>query len=69
MPEKGDQVAYRSFAGDVWDAVVTGLREGGFVDIDLSGPGLKEPYPLHAIRWSDDPADDRPGARPRAPKR
>jgi hypothetical protein len=68
MPAKGDPVSYRSFVGDCWDAVVTAVRPNGFVDVELSGPGLKEPYALTAVRWSDDPASTMPGARPRRPK-
>jgi hypothetical protein len=67
MPIKGDPVAYRSFAGDVWDAVVTGVwaDKFGFVDVEVTGPGLKEPMALTAVRWSDDPESLMPGARPR----
>lgn len=65
LPVLNERVAYRSFAGDTWDAVITGVPAPGFVDVDLSGPGLKEPYHLRAVRWYDDVLDERPGARPR----
>ncbi len=64
-PAINARVAYRSFGGDTWDAVIRNIRLGGFVDIDLSGPGLKEPYELHGIRWYDDPENPNPGARPK----
>ena len=62
---KGDVVAYKSFAGETWDAVVLAVRSPGHVDIVVSGSGLTEPMELHAIRWSDDPDAPLPGARPR----
>lgn len=65
MPDRGDEVAYRSFAGETWDAKITNVRPAGFVDIEISGPGLREPMSLTAIRWYDDPAEKAPGARPR----
>ena len=67
MTAKGDQVAYRSFAGETWPATILAVGPPGFVDIAVSGPGLIEPMELHAIRWSDDPAAPLPGARPRRP--
>ena len=78
MPIVNERVAYRSFAGDVWDAVVTNVwdlrdvgsrssgRGVGYIDIDIVLPGGKEPWPLKAIRWYDDPAEKCPGARPMA---
>lgn len=62
---KGDAVAFRSFAGEIWDAVILAVRQAGYVDVAVSGPGLAEPMELHAIRWSDDPDNILPGARPR----
>ena len=47
--QKGDEVFYRSLAGPVYDAVVTRVRDAGFVDLDVD-IGTKEPFPLHAIR-------------------
>ena len=63
--QKGDAVSYRSFGGDLYDAIITGIRPAGFVDVDLTGPHLKEPYALTGVRWSDDPESKLPGARPK----
>jgi len=60
----GDSVAYRSFAGETWAATVLAIHATGHVDIAVTGPGLTEPMELHAIRWYEDPDDNRPGARP-----
>lgn len=50
MVAKGDEVGYRSFAGDVYDATVTGERPGGFFDIEVHIPGVGEPWPVRAVR-------------------
>lgn len=50
MVAKGDKVGYKSFAGDVYDATVTGERPGGFFDIDVHIPGVGEPVPVRAVR-------------------
>ena len=47
--QKGDEVSYRSLAGPVYDAVVTGVRPSGFVDLAVD-VGAKEPYPLIGVR-------------------
>lgn len=47
--QKGDEIAYRSIAGPVYDAVVTAVGPPGFVDLDVE-IGAKEPWPLRAIR-------------------
>ena len=60
-----DAVAYRSMGGDTYDATVTRVRDAGFVDVELTGPFLKEPFALTAVRWYDDPDEPRSGARPR----
>jgi len=66
MPAVNECVAYQSFAGDTWSAVVTNVRlDGKFVDLDIEMPGTKEPWPLKAIRWYDDPKEPLPGARPK----
>jgi hypothetical protein len=62
---EGDKVAYRSFAGETYDAVILKLRPPKHVDVSIIGPGLVEPMELHAIRWFDDPDEPSPGARPR----
>lgn len=46
----GDAVAYRSFAGPVYDAVVTKVWPNGFYDLCVLIPELKEPMPLAAVR-------------------
>jgi hypothetical protein len=70
MPSVNERVAYRAFSGDTYEAVVTAVwHEVGAqnfrVDIDVTIPGVKEPWPLKAIRWYDDPKEPLPGARPR----
>ena len=66
MPSVNERVAYRSFAGDTWEAVVTSVwADGKIVDIDVEMPGGKEPFSLRAIRWYDDPSEPLPGARPK----
>ena len=46
---KGDTVAYKSFAGTVYTAVVAEVGPEGFVDLDVDA-GTKEPVRLTAIR-------------------
>jgi hypothetical protein len=65
MPAINESCIYRSMAGEPWEAVITGIGPPGFVSVSLTGPFLKEPFELRAVRWSDDPADSRSGARPR----
>jgi len=65
MPAINESCIYRSMAGEPWDATITGIGPPGFVSVSLTGPFLKEPFELRAVRWSDDPADSRSGARPR----
>jgi hypothetical protein len=56
MVARGDKVRYRTFAGDIYDAVVSGVSGNGRrVDLDIVIPGVREPFSLRAIRWSDDP--------------
>lgn len=45
----GDRVRYRSFAGDIFDATVTGLRPSGFLDLDIDVPGNREPFHTTAV--------------------
>lgn len=45
---KGDSVSYRSMAGPVYEAVVTGIGPEGFVDLDVHIGG-QEPIPLRAV--------------------
>jgi hypothetical protein len=47
--QKGDRVRYRSLAGDVYDATVTGVRGNGMVDLDIDVPGCREPFPATAV--------------------
>lgn len=56
MPARGDMVCYRAIAGDVYDAVVTGVREGGFVDVEVLVPGTERRVGLSAVRFHDGPA-------------
>lgn len=57
FPEPGDRVKYRAFAGDVWDAVVTGVSGAPphlFVDLRIwTGP------PSPGPGGSSMPTDDR----------
>ena len=64
MPAINEEVAYRSMGGDLWPATITGIGPPGFVSVALSGPFLREPFELRAVRWSDDPAAPGSGARP-----
>ena len=59
----GDKVNYRSFAGDVYEAVVKQPRGEDRVDIVVAIPG-GEGYELHAIRWSET-EPERNGAWPK----
>lgn len=59
----GDEVNYRSFAGDVYDAVVKNVRAPDRVDIVVAIPGAGG-YELHAIRWSET-EPERNGAWPK----
>ncbi len=66
MPAINERVTYRSFAGDIWSAMVTNVRlDGKLVDLDVDMPGGKGPWPLKAVRWYDDPKEPLPGARPK----
>lgn len=47
---KGDKVKYESLAGEKYDAVVVFDRGDGFFDIDVSIPGVKEPWGVKAVR-------------------
>jgi len=60
-----ESVIYKSMAGEPWDATVVRVRDANFVDVTLSGPFLREPFELHAVRWYDDPDEPKSGARPR----
>lgn len=46
----GDGVIYRSFSGDVYDAVVSGIGPEGYVNLDVTIPGCKDAWPLRAVR-------------------
>lgn len=46
-----EEVKYRSFAGSVYDAVVTKISADGRVfDLDVVIPTVKERWPLKAVR-------------------
>lgn len=47
---KGDSVNYGLISGEVYDAVVTNVRPGNYVDVAITIPGTKEPFELHAVR-------------------
>lgn len=48
--QKDDRVTYRSpFSGCEFPAIVTAVRDGGFVDLKVN-VGAKEPWPLLAVR-------------------
>jgi hypothetical protein len=47
--QKGDPVRYQSFAGLIYDAVVTAVGPEGFVSLAVN-VGAKEPWPLAAVR-------------------
>ena len=67
-PTKGDLIAYRSFAGETYDAEVVEVGDH-HVDINVVIPGQKDEDGkmfLRAIRWYDDPDEKSPGARPKA---
>lgn len=55
MPARGDIVCYRAIAGEVYEAVVTGVREGGFVDVDVMVPGTEHRVGLSAVRFHSGP--------------
>lgn len=59
--EKGDRVRYKSFAGDVYDAVFVGVDPKGFAAIDVLIPGVAEPWPLKAVRLERIVIDDAEG--------
>ena len=64
---KGAEIAYRSFAGDTYEAIVVNV-DAKRVDINVLVPGMKADDGkmfLRAIRWYDDPKEPSPGARPR----
>ena len=72
LPERGDLVAYRSFAGDVWLADVTDVISGAtfaFVDIDVRLPS-GDPLHLRAVRWWNGGEIEHAGAGwPKSPAR
>lgn len=45
----GDLVHYRAFAGDLYEATVTGVRPSGFLDLDIDVPGNREPFHTTAV--------------------
>jgi hypothetical protein len=65
MPAINESCIYRSMAGEPWEATITAIGPEGFVSVSLTGPFLKEPFALTAVRWYDDPDEPRSGARPR----
>lgn len=46
----GTRVRYRSFAGDVYDATITGAHANGTVSLDIDLPGCREPAHFTHIR-------------------
>ena len=54
----GSSVRYRSLAGQLCDATVTGVRADGSVDIDVDA-GSKEPVHLTKVPVSDELPFDR----------
>jgi hypothetical protein len=73
IPSKGDEVAYRSIAGETWDARIVEVRTLGgdtLVDVDIFSPSRKAydsavTMTLKGVTWREDPKDEMPGARPR----
>ena len=50
----GDRVDYVSpFFTGTYDAVVTQVRDAGFVDIEVNIPGTREPWPIRAVRFGE----------------
>jgi len=47
--QKGDAVRYRSIGGATYPATVTGVRPGGFIDLDIEIGG-GQPIHLNAVR-------------------
>lgn len=53
MPSKGDRVRYLAVAGCYYDAIVTGVRDGGFVDVEVIVPGSEDRVALSAVRFAE----------------
>jgi hypothetical protein len=64
-PKINESVIYRSIGGDPWGATITRVYDDGLVDLELTGPFLKEPFALTAVHWSENPNETKPGARPK----
>jgi hypothetical protein len=47
--QKGDAVRYRSIGGPTYPATVTGVRPGGFIDLDIEIGG-NTPIHLDSVR-------------------
>jgi hypothetical protein len=69
MPAIGDEVAYRSIAGETWDAKIVDVRRllgSILVDVDVFLPDNPNPTTsLKGVSWHDDPSEEMPGARPK----
>lgn len=48
--KRDDKIKYKSFAGEVYDAVFLSAGPPGFAAIDVLIPGVKEPFTLKAVR-------------------
>ena len=61
-PAINERVKYLSIACGEWDAIVRGIGLPGRYDIEVTGPGIKEPLWFRAIRVST--GSSVPGLRP-----
>jgi hypothetical protein len=59
MAKRGDAVRYRAIAGEVYDAVLAGdVRPDGFVAVDVSVPGQREPVTFSRVIWRESEPGD-----------
>ncbi len=73
IPSIGDDVLYRSIAGETWDATIVAVRSllgSTLVDVEVFLPasheaGLKSTTTLKGVTWHDDPNEQMRGARPK----
>ncbi len=63
-PQPGTEVSYRSFAGDIYDAVVTGVS-GECVNIEVIMPGCRDRIGVGNVPFNTSPMAHR-GAWPKA---
>lgn len=57
MPSRGDEVRYRAIAGQVYDAIITGIRTTGIVDIEVIMPGTERRVSLGGLKFNEQPAE------------